>query len=219
MGILLTQRDLEIFDTLTRRVRVLSLPQVARTWWPNAREPKRVSENRLRALADENLVRIERAVAHPELDLAGPIESWSMGEADPDFGSLSYKLQSRWSADPVRTSFISASKSAAQRFGGYGGRPPRCVERTHDIHMAQVFLHYRQHHPALVCDWVFEEQVKAERKKSGARSKDRSQKLPDAFIRTKSSTKAIEFGGAYGKDKLIAFHRYCKENSFPYEIW
>jgi hypothetical protein len=221
MGVLLTKRDLEIFDALTRRVRVLSLSQIARTWWPEAGS-ERVAGNRLRTLAGEKLLHIERALAHPEIDLGEPVATWSQGQADPDFGAISYKLQARWCAHPVLTPCISASKTAAVRFGGYGGRPPRSVERTHDVHMAQVFLRYRNRHPQFVADWVFEEQVKAERKAS-ARQSDRSdatgEKLPDAFIRSSSGTRVIEFGGAYGKDKLIAFHRYCKEYSFPYEIW
>ena len=83
--------------------------------------------------------------------------------------------------------------------------------------MAQVFLHYRLLHPERMSDWVFEEQVKAERRRAGR--SEAGEKLPDAFLRTHSATKVIEFGGAYGKDKLVAFHRYCKENSFSYEIW
>jgi hypothetical protein len=85
--------------------------------------------------------------------------------------------------------------------------------------MAQVFLHYRRHDPAVLRDWVFEEQVKAERKANNTRSAHHGEKLPDAFIRSHSGTRVVEFGGAYGKDKLISFHRYCKEYSFPYEIW
>ena len=95
--------------------------------------------------------------------------------------------------------------------------------------MAQVFLHYRAHYPNLARDWVFEEQVKAERKRTARSERLRrslpsyvsnaNEKLPDAFLRSQSGNKVIEFGGAYDKDKLTAFHGYCKEYSFPYEIW
>lgn len=218
MGILFTERDLEIFDALTKRVRVLSLAQIARTWWPTAKDATRVAENRLRVLAGENLLQIERAPAHPEIRLDAPVITWSFALGDPNFGAVSYQLQSRWRDHPVLTPCVSASKKAADRFGGYGGRPPRSVERTHDIHMAQVFLHYRLSNPDVLTDWVFEEQVKAERKRVGDRSES-GEKLPDAFLRSNSGTRVVEFGGAYGKDKLITFHRYCKEHSFPYEIW
>ncbi len=229
MGTTLTSRDIEIFDALTRRVRVFSLRQIARTWWTESVDSNRVAENRLRLFLAEKLLHIERAPAHPELQLQTPIVSWDLGGPVPDFAAVSYRLQSRWREHPVLTTCVSASKTAADRFGGYGGRPPRAVERTHDIHMAQVFLCYRQRNPELVKNWVFEEQVKAERKRA-ARSErlggllpsyesNANEKLPDAFLRLQHGTRVIEFGGAYGKDKLIAFHGYCKEYSFPYEIW
>jgi hypothetical protein len=221
VALVLTKRDLEIFDTLTMRVRVLSLAQVARTWWPEAKEQTRVAENRLRILAAENLLHIERAPAHPEIQIEAPVAIWNLGQPEPDFGAVCYQLQSRWHQHPVLTPCVSASRTAADRFGGYGGRPPRSVERTHDIHMAQVFLRFRDRQPETVADWVFEEQVKSERKLAGRRSapSQPGEKLPDAFLRSQSGTRVIEFGGAYGKDKLIAFHGYCKEHSFPYEIW
>jgi len=84
--------------------------------------------------------------------------------------------------------------------------------------MAQVYLFYRVRHPELVPHWVFEEQIKSERRharhESGA-----AEKLPDAVVRSDSFTRVVEFGGAYGKDKLAAFHGYCKEYAFSYEIW
>jgi hypothetical protein len=180
-------------------------------------------------LLAEQLLRIEHAPAHPELQLQAPIVSWDLGGPSPDFAAISYRLQSRWRNHPVLTTCISASSVAVDRFGGYGGRPPRAVERTHDIHMAQLFLHYRDRHPDLVKDWVFEEQVKAERKRAARSNRlgrslpfyesNANEKLPDAFLRSQSGTKVIEFGGAYDKDKLTAFHGYCKEYSFSYEIW
>jgi hypothetical protein len=90
--------------------------------------------------------------------------------------------------------------------------------------MGRVFLLFRERHPDLVRNWVFEEQVKAERKRASTPGVlryggDTNQKLPDAFLRSISGTKVIEFGGAYGKDKLASFHAYCKEHSFSYEIW
>jgi hypothetical protein len=218
VGTLLTVRDHEILEALTRHVRVFSLCQVARTWWSDAENPTRAAERRLHQLAGENLLSIERAPAHPELKLEAPIACWNLNAAEPNFGAVSYELQRRWHAHPVLTACVSASRLAADRLGGYGGRPPRSIERTHDIHMAQVYLLYRLRQPELLPDWVFEEQVKVERRLAAGNS-NHGNKLPDVLLRTKPKTRAIEFGGAYGKDKLIAFHRYCKEQLLPYEIW
>jgi len=84
--------------------------------------------------------------------------------------------------------------------------------------MAQVYLFYRLRRPELLPLWVFEEQVKSERRRAGGRSAH-GEKLPDVILRSGSGTRVIEFGGAYGKDKLIAFHGYCKERLLAYEIW
>ena len=84
--------------------------------------------------------------------------------------------------------------------------------------MAQVYLFYLRHHPELMPQWIFEEQIKSERKRD-ARSSGPDEKLPDVILRSSAGTRVIEFGGAYGKDKLISFHGYCKEYSLPYEIW
>lgn len=220
MALLLTNRDQEIFDALTRRVRVFSLPQVARTWWSSAKHPTRAAEQRLRLLAAEGLLEVEQELAHPELELEEPVASWAPGEEMPNLGSTSFKLQSRWREHPVRTSCVSATDLAARRFGGYGGRPPRAVELTHDLHFSRVFLLYRERCPDLIGSWIFEEQVKAERRRKLRRSRTRShEKLPDAFLRLDSGPRVIEFGGAYDKAKLQAFHHYCEEKSYPYEIW
>jgi hypothetical protein len=216
--ILPTKRDLEILDALTRRIRVLSLDQIARTWWQDAGNRNRVAENRLRELAGENLLHLERAPAHPELTLEAPVTVWTTNDPEPEWGAVSYKLQTRWRSHPETTLCVSASKTAVNRFGGHGGRPPRSVERTHDIHMAQVYLIYREKYPELLAHWVFEEKIKAERRRE-AREATYGQKLPDVILRSGRDIRVVEFGGAYGKDKLVSFHRYCKEHAFPYEIW
>lgn len=211
-----TTRDHQILDALTRRVRVLTLDQIARTWWNDSASPVRVVRERLRTLAAEGLVRIDRSPAHPEIALHQPVLRWSIGDTDPELGQVSYALQSRWREHPVLTPNVSATKLAADRFGGHGGRPPRAVELTHDIHMAAVFLRYREQQPEVLKHWTFEEQVKAERRRAKTPP---GLKLPDAFLRLPEGTRVVEFGGAYSKEKLLAFHGYCKEYLFPYEIW
>jgi hypothetical protein len=218
VGALLTKRDLEILEALTHKVRVLSLDQIARTWWEKSAAARRVAGGRLRILAEDGLLHVEHAPAHPELALERPVAVWQPTGAPPDFGAISYRLKSRWKNHPVRTTCVSASKTAANRFGGHGGRLPREIERTHDIHMAQVYLLYRLREPELLPDWVFEERIKSERRR-GSRRSTPGEKLPDAILRSSSGTKVVEFGGAYEKEKLMAFHSYCKDHSFSYEIW
>lgn len=210
----LTQRDIEILEALTEHIRVFSLQQISRTWWAGAKTGLQSAGDRLKILAGEQLVEIHRAPAHPEIDLPAPVIDWTPGDPVPDFGSSSYKLQARWNQHPVMTICVSATQTAMNRFGGHGGRPPRQIERTHDIHMAAVYLYYRSRSPELLPGWVFEERIKQERKR------EKFERLPDVLLRNPSGTeRAIEFGGAYSKAKLTLFHGYCNEKNLPYEVW
>jgi hypothetical protein len=112
----------------------------------------------------------------------------------------------------VSTYAVIATRSAGQRFGGHGGRFPRESEETHDIHLAAVYLRLRAADPKTAAHWIFEEEIRLRRA-------HRSGKLPDAMIERPGARKVIEFGGAYGKEKLGAFHAYCRELGLPYEVW
>jgi len=208
----LTARDREILETLTRHVRVLTVPQIARTWWRSSKNSEASAHARLRLIVTAGLLTLHRAPAHPELLLSAPVISWHPGEMIPNLGSVSYQLQSRWNQDRMMISFTSATQKAANVFSGHGGRPPRAIERTHDIHLGTVYLHYRETSPSLLEYWIFEEQLRAERGRT-------TEMLPDVLLRSTFGKRAIEFGGAYPKAKLEAFHRYCEEQNLPYEIW
>ncbi len=210
----LTSRDLQILRALTEHVRVFSIAQIARTWWPDSKNGVQNVGDRLKILAAENLVEIKRAPAHPEIEMIAPVIDWTPGDPQPDLGSSSYTLQARWNQHPVITGCVSATRIAMNRFGGHGGRPPREIERTHDIHMAAVYLLYRRRAPELLSGWVFEERIKQERKR------EKFERLPDVMLRSSAGPeRVVEFGGAYSKAKLLLFHAYCNEKKLPYEVW
>lgn len=208
----LTPRDREILEALTLRVRVLTVPQIARTWWAMSKNALANAKDRLSILELLGFLTIYRAPAHPEIRLLAPVTTWKPGEQTPDLGASSYQLQTRWNQDPVMIHFTSATRKAANFFAGHGGRAPREIERTHDIHLASVYLFYRANFPSLLPQWTFEEQIRRERRHT-------AEMLPDVLLRLNSGLRAVEFGGAYPKTKLEAFHRYCEEQSLPYEIW
>ncbi len=155
----LTKRDVEILEALTQRVRVFSILQIARTWWPDSKNGVQNASDRLKILAAENLVEVNRAPAHPEIQMVAPILDWTPGDPQPDLGSSSYKLQSRWNQHPIMTVCVSATRTAMNRLGGHGGRPPREIERTHDIHMTAVYLLYRRRSPELLSGWTHSEKL------------------------------------------------------------
>ncbi len=214
----LTDRDREILLSLTHKVRLLSLDQIARTWWNSSPTGIVNARKRLAILTDNNtpssdlLLRRLRANTHPELNLGGPVLSWNPGELTPDFGALSYRLKSRWTEAIRPTTIYVATERAARYFGGFGGKLRRPLQVTHDLHVAQIYLHLFQTNQEAAGAWVSEEQFGPER---------RHQKLPDAVLRDKNGqiTRVIEFGGSYDPKHVERVHWDCVTRSLPYELW
>jgi hypothetical protein len=201
---LLGEAERDILRVLTLRVRVLTLPQISRTW--SAFDQVR----RVKRLEAKSLIARFTAVAHPELPLSRPVLDWTPGASLPEFSKASHTLRSRWNRGAVPTPCVIASVTAGRMFGGHGGRFPRESEETHDIHLAAVYLKLRKAEPELAASWMHEEEIKAGRS-------SRKEKLPDAILR--KSGKVVEFGGAYRKAKLVAFHEYCAAKGLAYEVW
>ncbi len=208
----LTPKDREILEALTRRVRVFSIEQLARAWWPDSKRPTARAQARVRALNVGGFVQIQKGAAHPEIQLTAPLTSWTPNDTRPDFGALAYRLQSRWTEHPVMLTCVSATAKAARVFSGHGGRFPREVERTHDLHLTAVYLLYRRQKPEVLGGWQHEDDIRRARGRNVER-------LPDVILDRALGRLAIEFGGSYGKQKLIAFHEYCEAQSLPYEVW
>jgi hypothetical protein len=208
----LSDRDTEILKLLVRNVRVLSVPQLARTWWASSPDPEASAWNRAIHLHRAGFIESFEGLAHPELSLVEPVTTWRSGLPPPSAGAISYRLQKRWEHHPQVTKCISASSTARRYFGGPRGRTPRERELTHDIHFSAVYLRIRETRPDLLPYWAFEETIVEARG-------NRREKLPDAIIVSPDETQAIEFGGAYGKRKVQAFHDYCAEECLSYEIW
>ena len=191
----------ELLAALTLRVRVFTTLQIARTW------PKAIGS--LKRLESNGLLFSFTAVAHPELPLVEPIIRWRNGDEIPDFGRASYQIRSRWSASGTPMKCFIATRAVGRMFGGHGGRYPRESEETHDIHLAAVYLRFRSTWPEMAASWVHEEEIKRERRQ-------RRGKLPDAVV---LKNRVVEFGGAYKKSKLMAFHKFCELRNFDYEVW
>lgn len=209
----LTSRDREILQTLTLRVKLLTTEQVARTWWSSSADPVHNARKRLRALADENLIDPISILAHPELPLTGPVVSWSPKLPTPDFGAVSYRLRSRWEEPFSSVSAVLATRQTANFFGGDPGRHPKAAEQNHDVHLAAVYLHIRLHRPAWTDHWISEQRIKRSRPDAPG------EKLPDAMVEDSGRKIAIEFGGAYTKEKVQGFHEFCQRKGLSYELW
>lgn len=208
----LTTRDREILEVLTLRVRLLTAPQIARTWWSGENAGKGAAR-RLRDL--ETLGMLERftVYAHPELPLSGPVYCWTPGDLAPNFGALSYRLTSRWKEAHRPAPAVIATKAAANYFGGHGAKRPKRVEENHDVHQAAVFLALRAQSPDLVRTWRAEAAIRRSRPDAPG------EKLPDAIITVNGSEKIIDFGGSYSAAKLEGFHEWAEQRGTAYELW
>ena len=211
----LTPRDHDILDTLTLRVRVLTLDQVVRTWWTGYAHGRQSALRRLRELECEGKIDLFEMLAHPELPLVAPVVAWRPRDPEPDFDKVAYRLAVRWNLPPVWHVALIASRKMGLHYGGWGGRHPRPTERTHDLHMAALYLLKRAANPAVQLHWKSEEKLREQRKGENRAGK---QHLPDAIV-TRPKRTAVEFGGAYKVDKLRSFHYYCQRIGLPYEMW
>ena len=116
-----TDRDEKILRILLEKVRLLSLEQIAGTWWNGQSSP---AERRLRKLSSGGWMIGERLFARPILPLEEPLFSWNPKAPAPDFGRLSWQARSRWRFAAVPTPVWYAAPLAASRLGGHAAKFP-----------------------------------------------------------------------------------------------
>ncbi len=210
MNVVITNRDEELLSTLSLKIHLASLEQIASAWWAEATAPDRQARERLRKLeADDWLLR-KRVNIHPLLGLVSPVVRWSPLDAAPDFGAVAYQLQKRWTEKLELITVYIASRKTANHFGGFGGKFKHRNQLTHDLHLADVYFSMVYRDRSLATKWSGEE----ERFSDG-------EKLPDAVLLDSKGrvTEVIEFGGRYDRRRVEAFHHYCEVRRFPYQLW
>jgi len=210
LGENLQARDLEILEVLTRRVRVLSLDQIAASWWAETGQATANASRRLALLERRGLVKRSSAMAHEAPELLQPLAAWSPGEPTPELASLAYRLESRWSSPLRPTVVVTATRAAGAWLGGNGGRRPRPSEISHDLGLAALYLKLRRRDPSRAERWVPED-LFAPHELDGF--------VPDAILRGGARPTLIEFAGAYQKERLERLHHSCLRAGLPYELW
>ena len=210
----LTPRDRQVLDALCNRVRVLSLSQIASAWWIGVRDAEGGAARRLSKLAEVDLVRRWSVLARPLPAIDGPELSWRPGDAEPDYGAVAWALQSRWTEGPGAVWVFVGTKRSAGLLGGRAvGKPKAPLQATHDLGVGEMYVRVMADRPDLLPRWIGEDVLKPHRK---------NQKLPDAVIAdgpTAVPELVLEFGGAYDKRRVAAFHRDCERRQVPYEVW
>ena len=210
-----TTRDEQLLAALCTRVRLFSLPQIAETWWAEAADPAPAARRRLAKLAAVDLVNVVRVAAAPLPPLDGPVVTWAPGEPTPDCGAAAHRLRTRWrDAGPRATDVYTAGKSAAGVYGGAAaGKLKTGYQATHDLGVSEMYLRLVRESPADAARWVGEDRL-APHYRGG--------KLPDAALTDRPDARpklVLEFGGAYDKRRVAAFHRFCADRRLPYEVW
>lgn len=207
---MLTERDREILLALTHKVRVLSLGQIARTWWHGTSGDQ--ARRRLAGIVAGGFLERLTVNAHPELALNEPLFEWQPGGEPPNVYALEYRLRSRFREHARPTLLYYATRRAAASFGGAGGRLKHPLQTDHDLHVSTVYLRLREIDPETAAAWVSEDLFAKER---------RRQKLPDAILRDDDGgiRRVIEFAGRYDAARLKAFHADCASRGTPYELW
>lgn len=206
----LSEQHLNLLDPLTKKVRVLSFPQIERTLFSGTSDAKESAKALTEQLEQAGYLVTYSAMVHPEIKLSGAICCYEPNGTVPDFKAVASVTRGRWKQSPVVTRVAYATKHAKQELGGYlGGKKPRPSETRHDIHVAQIYLNMQATDPARAVAWMHEEQLRDRPEFAGG-------SRPDALVASDEPV-VIEFGGAYPRKKLEAFH--AQQQQRRYEIW
>src|SRR5262245_32308896 len=130
-GIDLTQRDLAILDALTQRVKVLSVFQIARWFWPAIAFHSGASRRLGQLVRAGMLVGIYLMVRR-ETNVVAPLATWRAGESTPNWKRVLKVTRTRWIGPMESVRCFIATPCAAARFG-CRTRPPRLSDGTHDL--------------------------------------------------------------------------------------
>ncbi|MBI1315077.1 hypothetical protein GC176_27615 [bacterium] len=206
-----TQRDIAIVETLTSRVRVLSLAQITTLWW-SADGSGRVVRRRLRRLIDGGLLVSTTINSIPFPQVERPLIDWHPGDRDPDCEQVAACARSRFDCATRPTEVYLASRRAANLFGSTSGRLPRFDHINQNLLLSEVYVLYSRCRPQDAALWVGGESL--------ARCSDRIQ-TPDACLVSSEgqTTRLIESAGVREPQQLERFHEHCLERNLPYELW
>ena len=211
MRMLWTERDLDIVESLTRRLRMLSIEQLRSIWWPGA-QGLRIVRRRMRTLAAAGL--IERRIVNVSVlpQLRAPLITWGPGDKPPDHGEIASRAQRRFqSCASVPQEIVSATRRAANLYGSAVFGLPPVHHRDHDLLLGEVYVHYRCARPKEALDW---------RAPSSLAGDD---DLPRAdavlFGTDQSAYRLIESAGRGSPKSIERFHNRCLSAACPYELW
>lgn len=201
----------DLMETLTCRVRLLSLANIHQGWIQQFGSSKAIIDA-VKQLVDAGLV-VGDVWALPASPIGEqPLAAWTMQHSTPDLVQLAEIIQTRWDEPSTPTPVVAATHKAARLFGSSAGGLPPTNHRNHDLLLAGVYVRYRTTEPELAGTWLGEDAVAIA---------ERGVKNPDAFLFDDDGnvTRVIESAGRYSLEQLESFHRHCQSAELPYELW
>jgi len=201
----------DLMETLTCRVRLLSLIHVHQLWAEQFTTTGGVST------AVERLIRAGLIIGDvwnvPPTPIAEqPLAAWTPQNAKPDLVEIAEVIRTRWNGASIPTPVVAATHKAARLFGSSAGGLPPTNHRNHDLLLAAVYARERTNDPDLAETWHGED--------AGSIA-ERGVKNPDAFLidETGNVIRIIESAGRYSLKQLESFHQHCQSAELPYELW
>ena len=203
-------RDEEIVRIVANTVRVLSLQQVAREWWSDTRWGRSRAKRTVEELAVEDLLHVRRVLSRPIELLKAPLLRWQHGDQEPDFESLARQLHGRAKQPARMVKIIFATPRSVALFSRHGLPTIKLTQMTHDLHVSEVFLHYRRRGETNA--WRSEDQLPADWP---------IRERPDAVLCDVNGdiVHAVEYGGDYPAERLAELHDGLSWAGLSYEIW
>lgn len=205
----LVARDQLVLAGLGQYVRLLGQRQLADAFWgddiANARR-------RLRKYVEMGWIERHTLLARPLPEMLAPVVQWQPGQAEPDAGEVSFRLQSRWRYAALRSTVVyTPTKALVEHFGGSLKRP-LAAQASHDLGVAAIWLWYCQNRSEYVQAWLGEDSLQ---------DFTRGDSVPDAVLKDdrRQAMVWIEFGGDYSAQRIRAFHDSAAGQSVPYQIW
>jgi len=208
----LSQNGTWIIITLSRKVRVFTNSQIAKGWFNG---DIRRANAEIKQLEKQELAETHTNLVGNRLPISEPLLIWEPGSGNqPKFSKIANQARNRWDSEMQQELLVVATTKAVNRFAGFtNGKPPTECALSHDLQIAELYLHFLAENPRRARRFVGED----EWKHLGYCSHKVA--VPDAVILHKRRQKHVllELVGRYPAERLIEFHRQYM--GFKYELW
>ena len=133
----------EILVALVWHLRVLSVEQIARTWWQGQATANRRATDAIKARQQSGWLHVRELISRPTVPLEGPLVCWEPGQRAPDFEDLSRLLHRRARTAARKIMVVSATRKSRQLYGVAGSaQRPKLTQVSHELFVAEVFIRY-----------------------------------------------------------------------------